>query len=106
MFERCSNTGRWGPDDERGTLNYITPEKRRAAATLVQTGEVVSVGRDLSTQPTKSNPYPLSHLMMYTRGGSSSGDWFSIASHGMTVTHMDALAHFSWEDQPVQRPQS
>ena len=28
MFHRCSNTGRWGPDDELGTLNYITPQKR------------------------------------------------------------------------------
>ena len=49
MFHRCSNAGRWGPDDELGTLNYITPAKRIAAASLVKTGEVVSVGRDLST---------------------------------------------------------
>ena len=27
-----SNWGRWGPDDQRGTLNPITPEKTRAAA--------------------------------------------------------------------------
>lgn len=98
MFERCSNAGRWGPDDERGALNYITPEKRRAAAALVQTGEIVSVGRDLSTTQTKTNPRPLSHIMMYNPGAASSGDWFAIAPHGMTVTHMDALAHFSWED--------
>ena len=25
LFDRCSNWGRWGPDDERGTLNLITP---------------------------------------------------------------------------------
>jgi len=31
LFERCSNRGRWGADDELGTLNYITDEKRRAA---------------------------------------------------------------------------
>ena len=23
MFRRCSNAGKWGPDDELGTLNYI-----------------------------------------------------------------------------------
>ena len=39
MFERCSNTGRWGTDDELGTLNYMTPERRVAAAKLVKTGE-------------------------------------------------------------------
>ena len=27
MFEAVKNWGRWGPDDERGTLNYLTPDK-------------------------------------------------------------------------------
>jgi kynurenine formamidase len=96
MFERCSNTGKWGPDDELGTLNYITPQKRVAAAGLVKTGEVVSVGRDLLTKQTKTNPNPLDLHMLYSgRGGISRTDMFSLASHGMTVTHMDALCHFS-----------
>ena len=30
-----SNWGRWGKDDELGTINLITPEKRAAAARLV-----------------------------------------------------------------------
>lgn len=96
MFERCSNTGRWGPDDELGTLNYITPQKRMEAARLVKTGEVVSVGRDLLTKQTKTNPTPLDLRMLYPgRNGVSRTDYFSLASHGMTVTHMDALCHFS-----------
>jgi hypothetical protein len=99
MFERCSNAGRWGPDDEQGTLNFITPNKRRAAAALVQTGEIVSAARVLSTLQTKTTPRPVSHIMLYTPGRGVSGDWFSVASHGMTITHMDALRHFSWEDQ-------
>jgi kynurenine formamidase len=98
MFDRCSNTGRWGPDDELGTLNYITPKKRIAAAGLVKTGEVVSVGRDLSTKQTKTNPRPVDHIMFATPPNSPGrSDFFSIASHGMTVTHMDALCHFSFE---------
>ena len=32
MFESVKNWGRWGPDDERGTLNYLTPDKVAAAA--------------------------------------------------------------------------
>ena len=24
--EKLKNWGRWGPDDEKGTLNFITPE--------------------------------------------------------------------------------
>lgn len=100
MFERCSNKGRWGPDDELGTLNYITPEKRIAAAKLVKTGEVVSVGRDLLTKQTKTNPQPLDLRMLYAgRGGISRTDYFTLSSHGMTVTHMDALVHFSVDGQ-------
>jgi hypothetical protein len=29
--KELSNWGRWGKDDERGTLNLITPEKTKAA---------------------------------------------------------------------------
>src|SRR5437868_3706096 len=36
--KRCRNWGRWGPDDERGTLNYITPEAIVEAARLVRRG--------------------------------------------------------------------
>ena len=100
MFRRCSNAGRWGRDDELGTLNYVTPEKRKAAAALVKNGEVVSVGRDLSTTQSKTNGQPVSHIMMFTgEGSASSGDYIGVAPHGMVVTHMDALCHFSWDGQ-------
>jgi kynurenine formamidase len=100
MFRRCSNTGRWGSDDELGTLNYITPQKRIAAAALVKTGEIVSVARDLSTKQSKTNAQPITHIMMFGAANSPScGDYFTIAPHGMVVTHMDALCHFSFEDQ-------
>src|SRR5580765_961844 len=90
MFRRCSNTGRWGPDDELGTLNYITPQKRIAAAALVKTGEVVSVARDLSTRQTKTNTQPVVHIMNFSPANSPScGDYFTIAPHGMVITHMD-----------------
>ena len=32
IFESVKNWGRWGPDDQLGTLNYITPAKVREAA--------------------------------------------------------------------------
>jgi kynurenine formamidase len=100
MFTRVSNTGRWGTDDEKGTLNYITPAKRIEAAALVKTGEVVSVGRDLSTRASKTNTNPLTHIMQFSAANSPScGDYFAIAPHGMVVTHMDALCHFSYNDQ-------
>lgn len=43
MAARCCNWGKWGPDDERGTLNYITPEMIARAATLAKRGAVFSL---------------------------------------------------------------
>jgi kynurenine formamidase len=100
MFRRCSNAGKWGANDELGTLNYITAAKRVAAAKLVKTGEVVSVARDLTTRASKTNAEPVVHTMArIDPNGPAATDSFSIASHGMVVTHMDALCHFSWKDQ-------
>jgi kynurenine formamidase len=98
MFERCSNTGRWGVDDELGTLNFVTPAKRVAAAALVRSGEIVSVGRDLSEQRSKVDSNPVRHTV--TLGaGPAIGDELAMAPHGMTVTHLDALCHFSLDDR-------
>jgi kynurenine formamidase len=41
--EKYRNWGRWGPDDQRGTLNFITPEKIAAAGQLVRQGKVFSL---------------------------------------------------------------
>ncbi len=38
--KRLSNWGRWGDDDERGTLNHITPDRIVEAASLVRHGKV------------------------------------------------------------------
>ena len=50
LIERLSTWGRWGSDDELGTLNLITPEKRRQAATLVRDGVPVSCARPISNE--------------------------------------------------------
>jgi kynurenine formamidase len=97
MFRRCSNTGKWGADDELGTLNYVTAAKRIAAAQLVRTGEVVSIGRDISQTASKVDPNP-ARLMITFGNGPGISDYFAMAPHGMTVTHLDALAHFSFDD--------
>jgi hypothetical protein len=40
MEQSLSNWGRWGKDDERGTLNLVTPEKTKQALRLVKDGTV------------------------------------------------------------------
>ncbi len=43
LGERHSNWGRWGPDDEKGTLNLVTPEMVVAASALVRQGKTISL---------------------------------------------------------------
>ena len=43
------NWGRWGDADEVGTLNFITPEKVRQAASLVNHGKVFPLGVDFGS---------------------------------------------------------
>ena len=43
IARRVSNWGRWGAEDERGTVNFITPEVIRRAAACVQRGVVFSL---------------------------------------------------------------
>jgi len=43
LAERCSNWGRWGTDDQLGTLNHIQPSDVVAAAGLVRSGRVFSL---------------------------------------------------------------
>lgn len=87
-----SNWGRWGPDDEKGTLNLVTPEKRREAAALVLDGHVVSLARDAQTEEAVDNGRPYEHEMVSVRDAASS-DRISVSFHGYAHTHLDGLAH-------------
>jgi hypothetical protein len=98
IFHRCSNAGRWGADDELGTLNYVTAPKRIAAAKLVRTGEVVSIGRDISKTASKVDPHPVQLMVTYNGNSPGISDYFTMAPHGMTITHLDALSHFMFND--------
>ena len=44
MISSLSNWGRWGADDQLGTLNLIDDEKRLAALQSVRLGDVVTLG--------------------------------------------------------------
>ena len=97
FHKTLSNWGRFGPRDQLGTLNLITPEKRAAAAALVKSGRVVSASRSLPTQPSLENPNPVAHHMTGTASEGWGGDYFAIASHGFATSHIDALCHIFHE---------
>lgn len=97
------NQGRWGPDDQLGTLNLITPEKIRQAAQLVKTGERISVSRPLPVVPTANNPTPFEHVVFAppvqpdtTNRAQTALDYYGMAYHGQSFTHLDGLSH-QWD---------
>jgi len=57
MMKELSNWGRWGKNDQKGTVNLITPEVRRQAAALVKDGVSVSLSHNTdSTYGVKMSP--------------------------------------------------
>ena len=104
LFERVSNWGRWGPDDERGTLNYLTPEKVRASAALVRSGRTVSLSLPINTVAGPDNPRPSVHYMvknhdLHPQHGEPrfAGDYLGTELHGDCRTHLDALCHVAYK---------
>ena len=92
-----SNWGRWGDDDELGTLNLITDEKRLAAAQLVKDGVSVSLALDLNKKRDLVNTNPFEHELSVSRfsGHEVAGDRYSVQYHGFAHSHMDGLPHFA-----------
>lgn len=97
LFERCSNVGRWGPDDQRGTLNHITPAVRLAALAGVRTGDVVGLGQALAVG--RSRETPPSAVMAVRRDEQSAFDSLTLDVHGFEATHLDALGHVFWRER-------
>jgi len=101
LFDAVSNAGRWGKDDELGTLNLITDAKRKAAAALVRTGRALSLARDLDTLQSPRNPSPVRHTMCYqAHYPIGAVDALTLDMHGFALTHLDAIAHV-YRDQDI-----
>ena len=102
IFERVKIWGRWGPEDERGALNYITPALRQRASATVQDGITVSCALPLNTAGSAENRLPVMHLMIGAGDEPntvSCTDYIAMAPHGLSLTHLDALCHFFWKDR-------
>ena len=102
LAKAVSNWGRWGADDERGTVNFITPEVIRKGAACVRRGEVFSLGLPLGTegpqfgQAGRTNPL---HVMTAINAAFSPDPNGPRISDDMIVmglqvaTQWDSLAH-------------
>jgi len=105
-MQSLSNWGRWGADDQKGTLNLLSPEKTKRALGLVQEGVTVSCARNVSWTAAADTHRPAQHFMLGAGDKFRPGegpdrqvavDYFGLVFHGYTVTHIDSLAHFMWD---------
>lgn len=112
LQERFSNWGKWGKDDQLGTLNYITPETVRAAAGEVRMGKVFSLAIALDKKgPQTGAAGRFNPILLMTRDGGDAitgaypVDWMNgtdkeVRSTDEVIimptqggTHWDSLAH-------------
>ncbi len=96
---RASNAGRWGRDDELGTLNLITPTQRLQALATVRAGVTVSLAHDITPGPNPRSERPIS-LTYDSAKFDSIVTWgfdeTNVMFHGWAYSHIDALSHTAW----------
>jgi kynurenine formamidase len=106
LFESVKNWGFWGDDDVRGTLNYISADHVRRAASLVRSGHSVSLSLPINTAAAPDNANPAIRYMATGFDddiGSGSlrfaTDFLGMQFHGDCHTHIDALCHATYHDR-------
>ena len=98
--QELSNWGRWGPDDQRGTLNLISADKTRQAAALVTEGEVVTLQHFVSEEKTIDSQsfgvteHRMSRIDPDTGLPTFALDEIQFSLHDGMLSHVDALCHY------------
>jgi kynurenine formamidase len=107
LATKVSNTGRWGDDDERGTLNLITPAAVQRGVQAVRQGKVFSLaipfdedGPQTGAIPGRDNP--VREMLMVNAAFTGDPADFCTSDDKVVMglqaaTHWDALAHVSYE---------
>jgi kynurenine formamidase len=106
LAETVNNWGRWGPDDERGTLNLITTDTVRAGVAEARDGRRFPLaipmsqdGPQLGFVPGRVNPTRTTIARMELFGDDDRGIRFNddaVALGVQAATHWDALSHASY----------
>ncbi|WP_319450524.1 MULTISPECIES: cyclase family protein [unclassified Mycobacterium] len=107
LGKALSNWGRWGPDDQLGTLNLVRPEHIQAAAAAVRAGKTfhlsIPVGSDGPQSGMGGRINPVHLMSMQPRdwanphGVAISDDWIIMPLQ--SGTQWDALAHVAYDGQ-------
>lgn len=107
VAERVRNWGRWGADDQVGTLNFIDEECRRRGAGAVRSGKAFALGLPLSEAEgiqmgfVKGRVNPSRSMIQVNLPLSADPEWICSSEDLLTLatqcaTHWDALAHCSY----------
>jgi hypothetical protein len=115
LMKELSNWGRWGKDDQLGTVNLITPEKRKQAARLVKEGislslaPLVPVGKIGQGGPgpkfigpsAESSTIDVNFASDTTINGQGRSTWVHEQNYSLPSTHhgphFDALCHVAFD---------
>jgi kynurenine formamidase len=107
LAARVSNWGRWGDDDQRGTLNFITPDAVRRGIAAVRRGVTFSLsipydesGPQTGAIPGRINPRRTMTAVNAAFTGDPSDFTTSddaVEMGAQAATHWDALAHAGYE---------
>lgn len=109
LAKKLNNWGKWGPNDELGTLNYVTPQAVAKATALVKKGKVFHLGIELNMSGPQrhgvSRRFNPIHVMFSSGADTIAGtnktgwggadDMIVMATQG--GTHWDALCHIHAE---------
>lgn len=106
LARQVNNWGRWGHDDERGTLNFITAETVRRGVACVRSGRTLSLALPLDadgpqTGLIEGRVNPQRTMIAVNAPLTSDPDAFSSSDDVVVMglqaaTHWDALAHVSY----------
>ena len=89
------NWGRWGPNDQKGTANLITPEKVQSPARLVRSGIVVGLAGAVPQQEAADvGPNQVFRRTTNSIGPNNTTDTYQVSYHGLSLGHTDAFCHF------------
>ena len=92
-MNELSNWGRWGPDDELGAANLITPAKRKAAAALVTEGISVSLAHDvIQEDAVDGGTYLDRQVLRVSASGAADQYQYTGTYHGAIHSHLDSVA--------------
>jgi kynurenine formamidase len=104
---RVRNWGRWGPDDEIGTMNFVDEAARRRGVDAVRSGTAFALGLPLSAAEgiqagfVEGRVNPSVDVVQTNNPLSPDPEWICASEDVVTLatqcaTHWDALAHVSY----------